>query len=194
MRGLLWNLLTWTGILMLPACSDDASATFNQTDELGRKQGSWEFFDEDDNLEALRMYRDGFRCGKEVLYYANGDVHARNHWQCDSLAEYLDSLCVIYYPSGQVHLESWYDWGEPVGEWRYYFEDGTLRTRQFYGDGMRQGIWEFYHPNGAIDFTLDYRQADVKWTDETQTGIYVYFDGNGDTARVELWMGGQRIE
>jgi antitoxin component YwqK of YwqJK toxin-antitoxin module len=91
-------------------------------------------------------------------------------------------------------LEASYELGEPVGEWRYYYEHGSIRTRQYYAEGRRQGIWEFYRPDGRLDFTIDYRQTDVNWADEMQAGIYVYFDENGDTSRVEKWLGGQRTQ
>lgn len=184
--GFLTLSVLWQALI---SCKGPPAPEFNQTDEQGRKQGIWESFDSEGNLESVRLYSNGLRCGKEILYYANGQVYARNHWSCDSSFEYLDSLCLVYHENGQVQLESWYDDGEPVGEWRYFSETGVLLTRQNYANGLREGVWEFYRPDGTLHFTMDYSDLEIKWQDEVMNGVRVFYDVKEDTARIEWWLG-----
>jgi antitoxin component YwqK of YwqJK toxin-antitoxin module len=172
-------------------CGSGPAPLYNRTDSSGLKQGVWQAFDEAGNLRALTTYVNDRRYGRETTFYPNGDIYSQTVWKSDSFGEYYDSLALTYHPGGRVELQAWYDWGEPVGTWKYYYPDGTLRMQQEYAAGRRSGVWRFYRPNGSLELTVDYAGTDVSWVDETKNGTYIYHDARGDTLRVELWLGGQ---
>jgi antitoxin component YwqK of YwqJK toxin-antitoxin module len=181
--------------LLLSACDSGAKQPrFNQTDGQGRKQGVWEEFDAAGNLSSLTTYKDGRKEGRQVLYFENGDIMAENYWAHDDYGEYYDSLCVLYHPNGNILMEQWYDYGEPVRTWKQFYETGTLRTAQHYENGKRKGVWHFYRPDGTLELSMDYSNLEIKWSDDQRYGPVIYYDEAGDTLRVEYYAADQLLQ
>jgi len=189
-------LITYLPVLVilavLPLSCKEKGPVYNRTDS-GGKQGVWRLYDYDGRLAANVTYRDDARYGPEVIYFESGVVFSRNHWKSDTFGEYLDSLCMAYYANGQVELESWYTWGEPMGTWKYYWENGNPHMVQHYEDGLRTGVWMFHRLDGSIELSIDYTGTGTKWEEDRKSGTHVYYDEQGDTLKVEVWLGG-RIE
>lgn len=176
------------------SCSSDDSPRYNQLDDADRKQGVWKYYDGNRNLTSHVTYVDDKRFGAEVLYYESGEVYAHNYWKSDSIGEYLDSVSITYHQNGNPALVSWYDIGEPVNEWTFYYETGTPRIKEHYKDGFRYGIWQYFRSDSTLELTIDYTNVQVQWQDDKRSGLYVWRDSTGDTSRLELWLADQLME
>jgi len=86
------------------------SINTNRTDRLGRKQGYWEHYYDDDNsyLHSKGSYKDDLSEGEWRYYFENGQLYSKG--------SYVN--------------------GNKDGMWEYYNKDGSLDCKILYENGV----------------------------------------------------------
>lgn len=96
-----------------------------------------------------------------------------------------------YYQTGELRSKGKYKNSNPIGEWKFYFQDFTLEITGAYGKkGRKQGEWVWFYPGGDTMSVANYDEGELD-------GRFVEYDENG-TALTEgnyvagleegLWM------
>jgi hypothetical protein len=118
----------------------------NRTDEIGRKQGKWMFYNTfGEKISEIDFVNDQ-KEGVERKFYAYDRVKEETEY----LAGVKEGSYTKYYFSSQVQLEGSYKDGKKDGKWTRYFEDGSIRQEGSYVDGKRDGVWKTYNRKGAV--------------------------------------------
>ena len=89
----------------------------------GNKEGPWEFYYENGQVEEKGDYKNGKREGPWVYYYSNG----------------------------QLVSKGTYKNGKEEGPWVYYWDNGQLGSKGDYKNGKREGPWVDYNRDGTVD-------------------------------------------
>jgi antitoxin component YwqK of YwqJK toxin-antitoxin module len=88
----------------------------NWEDRLGRKQGCWEYYYPDGQLECRGSFKNGKRIGVWEEYWSNGNLWIKG--------SYLD--------------------GQREGIWEYYYSYGSLNAIKVYENGIIvEMVWDY---------------------------------------------------
>ncbi len=118
----------------------------NKTDEIGRKQGTWIFYNTfGEKISEIDFVNDQ-KEGIERKFYGYNKVREESEF----LGGVKDGQYTRYYFSGQVAQEGFYHEGKKNGKWTRYFEDGSIRQEGNYNLNRRDGIWKTYNRKGAV--------------------------------------------
>lgn len=118
----------------------------NKTDEIGRKQGTWIFYNTfGEKLSEIDFVNDQ-KEGIERKFYGYNKVREETEF----LAAVKDGQYTRYYFSGQVAQEGFYHEGKKDGKWTRYFEDGSIRQEGGYKMNKRDGVWKTYNRKGVV--------------------------------------------
>lgn len=104
----------------------------NQFDELGRKQGLWEFYDIVGRISHKGYLVDGKKQGVWESYYQGEEdkVCIRD--------EYVNNLrhgpSYFYNLDGSLITKGNYVEGKPWGLWEWYWEGELLESKEVFGD------------------------------------------------------------
>jgi uncharacterized protein len=97
-----------------------------------------------------------------------------------------DSLWHIYYESGKLKAEGYYDNGVKHGSWKYFHPNGILSAEGAYENGHTIGQWKYYHHNGKLSsegVELEGKK-DGYWKLYYETGEFkgegIFLKGEGD--------------
>lgn len=99
------------------------------TKKLVNEIGSFEYYDEQGNLETVEFYADGK----------------------------LEGIRTSYYPSGKTKVFENYENGQRHGEYREYYEDSTMRAEATFVHGNIQGSAHRYSKSGKrlLEMNID---------------------------------------
>ena len=106
----------------------------NKTDEIGRKQGQWMFFNTFGDKIAEIDFVNDVKEGIERKFYS----YDKPREETEYLAGVKDGVYTKYFFSGQVQLEGAYKDGKKDGKWTKYFEDGSIRQDGAYKNGKKE--------------------------------------------------------
>ena len=128
----------------------------NKTDEIGRKQGKWVFY----NIFSEKLSEIDFvnnqKEGIDRRFYGYGRVKEETEY----LAGVKEGTYTRYYFSSQVFLEGGYKNGKKDGKWTKYFEDGSIRQEGSYLYGQRDGVWKTYNRKGDVIGQTTYKNGE----------------------------------
>jgi len=128
-----------------PAYAPGKEKHRNKTDELGRKQGTWMFFNTfGEKLSEIDFVNDQ-KEGMEKRYFGYDRIREEQEF----LAGIKEGQYTKYFFSGQVSMEGQYKEGKKDGKWTKYFEDGTIRSEGSYSMGKKEGVWKTYNRKGV---------------------------------------------
>ncbi len=118
----------------------------NKTDEIGRKQGKWMFYNTfGEKISEIDFVNDQ-KEGVERKFYGYDRVREETEY----LAGVKEGQYTKYFFSSQVQLEGNYKDGKKDGKWTRYFEDGSIRSEGSYIEGKRDGVWKTYNRKGNV--------------------------------------------
>jgi antitoxin component YwqK of YwqJK toxin-antitoxin module len=106
----------------------------NQYDLDGRKQGYWE------------------------TYNDNGEVNTKGNYKDDKKDGYWEDE----YDYGEVNGKGNYINDKKDGYWEYYWDNGGLYKQGSYKDGKKDGIWEEYFKDGEFWYKGEYKNGKYK--------------------------------
>ncbi|AXG74626.1 hypothetical protein DVK85_10425 [Flavobacterium arcticum] len=184
----------------------------------GKKNGLWEYYYENGNLDFSENYYCDVKQGESIAYYSNGKVWFQEFYNAGKLItshEFLEDgsfstleiYSYIYCPEKYRDLEN-------KSKIEFY-EDGTLKKRsdlQDFPDETKEHIIEYYQ-NGFIkleETLIDnyrvgnyyeyYENGNAKYMGQfkngKQTGEHFYFNVDGSLIKSEIWRKGKlkRVE
>jgi antitoxin component YwqK of YwqJK toxin-antitoxin module len=173
----------------------------NQYDLDGRKQGYWETYYNNGNLESKGDYVNGMRDGIWEYYYWNGTLERELYNNGEivknpQLSETEDKK--LFIPRKLSKDDSRYsDWNnkQPIvdgirinqynpvggkdGMWYDYWDNGELYTKGNFTDGLEDGIWETYTKSGILLSKGGYK-------DGNRDGIWEYYYFNSEKLEVKI--------
>jgi len=118
----------------------------NKTDEIGRKQGTWMFYNAFGEKISEIDFSNDIKEGIDRRFYSYDKVREETSF----LGGVKDGTYTKYFFSGQVQQEGQYKDGKKDGKWTRYFEDGTIRQEGSYIAGKRDGVWKTYSRKGNV--------------------------------------------
>ncbi len=127
----------------------------NKTDEIGRKQGTWIFYNTfGEKISEIDFVNDK-KEGIERKFYGYNKVRE----EIEFLNGVKDGQYTRYYFSGQVAQEGFYHEGKKDGKWTRYFEDGSTRQEGNYKLNKRDGVWKTYNRKGNVVAQAAYKDG-----------------------------------
>ena len=127
----------------------------NRTDEIGRKQGKWMFYNTfGEKISEIDFVNDQ-KEGVERKFYGYDKVKEETEF----LGGVKDGTYTRYYFSGQTAQEGQYKDGKKDGKWTRYFEDGSIRQEGSYKAGKKDGVWKTYSRKGAVVGQATYKDG-----------------------------------
>jgi hypothetical protein len=127
----------------------------NKTDEMGRKQGTWKYFNSYGQIMLEIEYQDNARNGVTKQYYQYAKVMRETEYHFGI----KDGVFKQYYYSGQVKTEGAYASGSRSERWTSYYSDGQMKSEGAYKNGSRDGDWKFYDHKGQLAGTITYKNG-----------------------------------
>ena len=95
-----------------------ATGSFNN----GKKNGSWQYYDDNQRLYARSNYQNGKQEGSFESYHLNGKLWNRGHYKNDM----REGFWINYWQNGQLISKGHYENGEKEGDWVGFNKDGTV--------------------------------------------------------------------
>ena len=127
----------------------------NKTDEIGRKQGKWVFYNTfGEKISEIDFVNDK-KEGIERRFYGYDRVKEETEY----LAGVKEGQYTRYYFSSQVQMEGTYKDGKKNGKWTKYFEDGSNRQEGSYVNGKKDGPWKAYNRKGDVVGQATYKDG-----------------------------------
>ena len=149
------------------------------------------------NIKSESEMENGKQNGKTTTYYENGKVEMETMFKNDSIVDYLK----MYYSDGMLSM----DVNLKTLEGVYYAEDGLTFQKGKISRGMKNGLWvEYIRSINKKRFLWNYVddvkegsytsykldggiEAKGSYKKGTLDGSLYYFDGKGDTTKVQYW-------
>ncbi len=127
----------------------------NRTDEIGRKQGKWMFYNTfGEKISEIDFVNDK-KEGIERKFYGYDRVKEETEF----LAGVKDGQYSKYYFSSQIQFEGAYKDGKKDSKWTRYFEDGSIRQEGSYNNGKKDGVWKTYNRKGNVVSQVTYKDG-----------------------------------
>ena len=125
--------------------------------EAGEKDGLFEWYYKNGQLESKGNWNDGKRDGLFESYYENGQLESKGNWNDGK----EDGLFERYYENGQSKgKNNWKDGKKEDGLFEGYWENGQLAAQVNLKDGKREGLFEFYSKNGSLEWTECFKNGE----------------------------------
>ena len=100
----------------------------------------------DEGLER-GSYKNGKREGSWEFYHSNGQLQFKG----DIRNGKEDGSWVRFYDDGQLYSKGSYKQGKQNGDWEVYWNNGKLKFKGRVKLNRREGSWEGYHEDGTVD-------------------------------------------
>lgn len=114
---------------------------------------------------------------KAKAFYANGNVSTKYEIKG---GQYHGEF-KIYFPSGKIQEERFYEYGEEINPSIEYFQDGKIKRKEAYLMGVLHGETIENNPNGTIRIRENFVNGNLE-------GLCEYFDVNGKRINAYYYM------
>ena len=113
------------------------------------------WFDADENLTNERngvYYRPAPKKVKNGYwisnYYKSGKLQMEAFSENKTpLKEKYRGIRKIYFETGELKKEEFYDNGKPEGVWKTFYKNGKIKTKGKYRNGEKVGVWKTFYKN-----------------------------------------------
>ncbi len=157
----------------------------NRKDELGRKQGTWKFFNSESYLVYEVNYLNDVKHGVSRRYHAGTGTQIE---EANYFNGKLDGDYRSYFVAGQVKSEGSYTNGKRNGEWaNYYAVNGEKKSEGAYVMGIKQGEWKYYHSKG-------YMKCKGNFVNDVQDGIWTFYGPDGKVTETKQYSKGNEVD
>ena len=180
----------------------------NQYDLDGRKQGYWETYNDNGEVNTKGNYKDDKKDGYWEYYWSNGNVYSKGNYKNGG----YDGEWFYYHPDGRLEYKELYEYDKlvkdiPLTESKKLFiprklsgEDSRYakwnkeqpivdgeRINQYNVDtGKKEGLWVRYYDNGQLESKGKYKNG-------LRDGVWEYYYWNGTLER-ELYNNGEIVK
>jgi antitoxin component YwqK of YwqJK toxin-antitoxin module len=124
----------------------------NITDEIGRKQGTWKYYNESGAITLEVNYQDDIKHGLLKRYYAGGRIMRESEFEYGL----REGFYKRYYPNGQLRQEGSYSGGKRTDAWTAWFSSGNIQSEGMYVNGVKEGEWKYYNQKGQLINTISF--------------------------------------
>jgi antitoxin component YwqK of YwqJK toxin-antitoxin module len=121
-----------------------------------KKTGEWTYL-LDSRVVSTEAYLDGLKSGISKRYYKTGELLEESNWQNDQ----LNGIYRSYFQDGKTYLECNYSGGLRNGIFKTWFPNEILEIDAFYTSNLRDKDWIYYDENGAILYTLKFKNGEL---------------------------------
>jgi len=114
----------------------------------GKRNGSWQRFNDDGSNRYHWQYVDGKRDGKAEAFFYGRKTGTEYYYHGDKTGEWIG-----YHVNGSIKSKTNYLRNKKDGLFISFYEDGTVNeTGDFYA-GRKVGTWKRYSPDGILERT-----------------------------------------
>ncbi|MEM7162610.1 MAG: hypothetical protein AAF487_09260 [Bacteroidota bacterium] len=173
----------------------------NRKDKLGRKQGLWQEYYEDDVLKMEGVYVDDKKNGLFKYYDEKGNLNEILKYEEDMLDEDAQETVVLdirneYSEDGRVISSGGYKEGQKHGTHRIFDENGEVSSGTIYEFGIRmaegrvdkngsfEGEWKLYYPTGEL-------RAEGEYKDGKKVKQWKFYHKNGSIEQKGKYVKGK---
>lgn len=135
-----------------------ADGATNQTDALGRKQGTWvRNWAQSDQVRYRGQFKDDKPVGSFVYYSTKGWVESRiDHYPGGNGAHGRH-----FHENGTLMAEGRYAGQQKDSVWNYYDDQGKLRSTERWKQGRMHGEMTTYYPTGQVTEKVIFHQGEL---------------------------------
>lgn len=136
----------------------------NQRDELGRKQGTWYFYNQYNVVHTMQNFKDDTLQGYfENYWFTNGIVSEKGYYK----SGLLDSIMFAYWENGQERGRAYYKNGLLNGVAITHDKNGNLTSKIRYINGKRDSTYTEMYIDPNIEWDNDHPiKIDTIYTQE----------------------------
>jgi antitoxin component YwqK of YwqJK toxin-antitoxin module len=138
--------------------------------------------DENQVVEAYFLKNDRMD-GQYQLYYPSGKLKMNMYYQ-EGL---LHGPVTFYQENGVILALSWFLRGKVQGKSKWYHKNNTLYSLQRFLDGIREGKQEYFYANGQKKTVQSFKNGLID-------GDVFLFDEAGTLTRQYLYSNGKRVK
>lgn len=182
MRYSVITTLFLSGLLTFGLYAHGAVVTdtiYNQTDNLGLKQGHWKKHYKNGIVAYKGFFKDDKPRGEFLRYHENGRISARmNFTACGDT-----SYTTLYSAEGYELSEGVFLNTKKHGKWQYFAKGKRVVYTEEYNNGLKHGAFIIYYPDGQVYET-------VLWKDGEKHGISEQFYPEGTPKSKILYRDG----
>lgn len=137
--------------------------------------------DEAKMLRATYLTCEGKRHGQCRLYYPSGKIEAEMFYQMDK----LHGPSFFYGENGEVLSRTFFCEGKREGKVYYYYLSGKVASAQRFKEGLLHGMQEYFYEDGAVKSLLPYSRGKLDGE------VRLFWEG-GKSKRMTCYQAGLR--
>ncbi len=118
----------------------------------GKKDGTWEFYSYEGNLEKRVTYQSDSLNGEYLVMNTTTDTLTFGNYQLGQ----KQGFWKWFTQDGNLDMHGYFKEGKQDSTWHYYFSNGQLSYEAHYNTDLRTGNWIYFYPNGALYRTGSY--------------------------------------
>jgi antitoxin component YwqK of YwqJK toxin-antitoxin module len=149
---------------------------WSNTYTLGKKSGTWSFYQEDGTKIKVLNYQNDQLHGVCSYYDKKGQIQKK----IDYKNGLFDGVYLTYFADSVLKMNKLYKAGKAHGKFSYYFASGALSYEGEYKDDLRIGKWTHFHENGQVKKTGIFKS-------DKEDGMWEEFHEDGKNAKTTLY-------
>ena len=112
-----------------------------------KKDGVWKFYSRSPHkVTKEESYKDGIKDGRWRIYYRSGGLSSEIFWENGLRHGSWND----FFESGNPHIEATFEKGQLDGTYTAYFKDSIIAKEGEYLKGKMQGVWRIYNEKGQL--------------------------------------------
>lgn len=159
-------ILIFSGVNTFASESD---TLWNQTDNLGKKQGYWHGFFENGKPKYSGFFKNNKPLGEMKRFYESSSLKAIINFGSDG----IKAKAKIFYENGNIAGEGNYINSLKDSVWKYYsYYDKSLKLTETYKNGSKEGYTKKYYTGGKVAEAIFYKnnKSNGKWMQYFEDG------------------------
>jgi len=116
-----------------------------RVDQNKQYQGWWRFFDSQENLLSVGLFKNNLKYGYWKFYHPNGELESHGFFVNDKKEGWWE----FYNPEGMLVKKGHYKDNLEQGFWHFY-KKGSINKEGFYTFGKPTKTWRFYNTEGEL--------------------------------------------
>ena len=152
-------------------------------DKNGNKQGLYERYHENGQLDIKCTYKDGEYDGLYESYYENGQPCKK----CTYKDGEYNGPEELYYENGQLYIKSIHKDGKPEGQYEVYYDNGQLKEKCSYKNGKLDGPYKMFWDNAQLCIECSYKDGKII------DGTYRLYHKSGKTVKKAVDKSGVKL-